>query len=191
MNKATGDTMNESELQQNFDILSGRTNDKAAELAACKGELSAIVGQLVDADKKARPGLIARRAEMVNMAGLLADELQELASRRDAAELAIYELRESLAEAEAMRLDAISRDARQAMIAAADAVLHYINRRGRQGQTADDARDLVNLEAEKARTAAESAITRRNTERAAAIRDQVKAETVDARRRLLFRSELK
>lgn len=176
--------MNEGELQQNFDTLTGRVNAKAAELAACEGELSALVGRLVDADQKARPGLIARRGELVNLAGLLSDELRELTSRRDSAELGIYEFAEGQALTEVNRLDAIGKDARQAMNAALDAHLHFINRGGRVPQTEEAARELVRLEIEKARLSAESQIARRNTERARAAYDQAKAETAEVRARL-------
>ena len=176
--------MNEQNLQENLEKLAERVKAKQAEKTAIDSELGGLIARLVDADLKARPGLIARRAELVNLAALLRDELAELTNRRDAAELAIYEFAENNAAAELHRLDGIGRDARRAMNAAAESHLRFINRVGRHAQTDEEARDLVKMEMEKARTAAESQIARQNTERAAANRDQAKAAAAEARRRL-------
>lgn len=174
--------MNESELQRNFDYQAGRVKDKAADLVNVKADLSAIVGQLVDADQKARPGLIARRAELVNLAGLLVDELKELTSRRDSGELAIYDFAEAREKTELERLASIATDARQAMNAAMDA--HRRGLGGGRSQTEEDIRKMLELELTVSRARAASEIANRDAARQKIMHDNARAAATEARERL-------
>lgn len=174
----------ETTLQASFEELTGRVTTKAAELQAAESELSALVGKLVDAPAKERGGLIARRAELVNLSGLLKDELQELEARRDAAYLAIYIYRENQAAEEGARLAAAATVCRQAMQAASDALIHFRSRSGRGLQTEESAKELVKLQTDQARTIAESQIAAARMRKAQGDLLQAQAATEQARREL-------
>ena len=176
--------MTAGDLQSKFDTLAGRVKDKQAELNEVNAELSGIVSRLIDADSKTRPGLIARRAELINLAGLLADEHAELARRRNTAELMIYELAFAAAQDEALRLSGLAREARQKLNAAADEHLHAINREGRRAATPEATRAIGEMEANKARLKAESLIANDAAHRAGLKRDEAEKELEEVRQRL-------
>lgn len=174
----------EEKLQAAYEEQAARTAARWHELEACKGELAGIVSKLVDSDQKARPGLVTRRAELVNLRDLLTDELEELQAREDAAYLARFIYAEDQARAECSRLGESARIARLKMQAASDAELHFRNRKGRAVQSEEDNRDLVNHAVEKARAIAESQIAARNAERAAAELARAQGATAAARAEL-------
>lgn len=174
----------EIDFQEAFTTAAARVEVKRAELKACEVELSGIVGRLVDATGKERPGLITRRAELVNMRGLLVDEVAELEARRDAAYLAIYLYAEDQARAESQRLGSLAREKRHEMNAFLDEYRRFMNREGRRNETEEDTRQRVEMDMKKARLMAESSIAGRNAEKAAALLVQTQAATQQARQEL-------
>lgn len=171
----------ETKLQAKYEDLAGRVECKAAELEAVKVELSGLIARLIDASAKERLGLIARRAELVNLRDLLKDELQELTSRRDVSYLAIFEHREKAAHGEVERLLDIQRAARQKVREADTSLMRFRNSGRRALMTDDTQQELVRLEVEQAQSLAELEIATRNLTRAKDALHRAKAETDKAR----------
>jgi hypothetical protein len=173
--------MSETTLQKRFDDLTERVARKHAELVAIEAELGGLISRLVDAPEKARAALIARRAELVNLADVLRDELQELNNRKDAAYLAIFEYRESEAKSKLENLAAQQLEQRKALEKLDRTLLHFMNRGGRTPETKDSARELLRLNTDQATAKAELQIATRHTTLARLAYEKAKVEAEQVR----------
>lgn len=180
----TSENEQDLQLQANIETAASRLSDKRAELAATEKELAEVINSLPDASKETRPGLLARRRELMDLRSLLSDETAALSDRYDAARLAVYELAEARADAEVKRLGEIARDARLAMNGVIDTMRRFRNGPNRGGQTDEDARKLVELEVEQAKKRGESFIADRNAARAKYILEHARQELAEVREEL-------
>lgn len=156
--------MSEQDLRNVFDGFSQRVKDKALERKACEAELAGVVGRLVDAPEKERQALISRRGELVNLRGVLSDEIELLSSRRDAAYLAIFEYEQLLAETKMQKLAGIATARRKELEAAQDALRRGVG--GRVAASEESIRKMAALEQKRITAHAESQVSARDVERA-------------------------
>ena len=84
--------------------MSDSIQDKREALAAALADVECIAAPLVDADKNARPALLAKRASSAALCDALAAELAELLRRAEAATLAKLQANVAAAQAEFNRL---------------------------------------------------------------------------------------
>jgi len=166
--------MNENELQQAYEAAGVRVESKAAELNAVTAELAGIITRLVDASEKQRPAIVARRGELVNLRGVLLDELGELKSRKRAAYVAIYQARADAAEVELQRLAEAATTARHAMQAADDVLLHLRNQE-------PNGEKFYAARVEQTRLQGESTLARRRAELAKAAAERARVELEEAK----------
>jgi hypothetical protein len=149
--------------------LNERVKSKAAELAATGEQLTDITSQLLDALPKARPALIAKRAELAALVDTLTAEYAVLSNRRDRALLDTYQQAEEEARAECERLTAIAKAKTAESDAANVAMTHFYNRPGFVGDDAGRDREQVRLSGLRAEA---------NAERNIAVRDMNQARRV-------------
>lgn len=178
----TSENEQDLQLQANIEGAGRKLDDKRAELAATEKELAEVINSLPDASKETRPGLLARRRELMDLRSLLSDEVSALSDRYDAARLAVYELAEARADAEVKRLGEIAIKARLALNEVIDTKRRFKN--GPRVQTDEDARKLVELEVEQARMKGESFIADRNAARAKYILEHARQELAEVREEL-------
>jgi hypothetical protein len=153
------------ENDQKFNKWNNKLKDKKAELEACENELEAIIEKLIDSKANERKEIIAKRLELLDLKGLLQDEAKALQRRRNLEYIAMYQEQVNIEEAELDKLATMATEKKAEMDQAINAVLHFINRPARGGETQAAAREKVKLETEKARTMAESRIARQEAER--------------------------
>lgn len=171
-------------LQTDFDLLSQRCTEKATELRATRESQMALIADLVDAAPKARPALLARRAEIANVTDSLTEELEVLIHRRDAAHVAIFELALSRAEENVTLYSQRSTAARHALDALLTEQHKFVNKgRGTMAEAESD-KLRTELAVKIAQAQGGSAVLRRDTNRAAAARDKAK-EALEALRKEL------
>lgn len=178
----TSENEQDLQLQANIETAGRKLDDKRAELAATEKELAEVINSLPDASKETRPGLLARRRELMDLRSLLSDETAALSDRYAAARLAVFELAEARADAEVKRLGEIAIKARLAMNEVIDTKRRFKN--GPRAQTDEDARKLVELEVEQARMKGESFIADRNAARAKYILEHARQELAEVREEL-------
>lgn len=168
-------------LQSECEALSERVAAKRDALATIRAATADVVGELVDATDKARPGLVRRHSELRAEADACAAELAELCRRRDRAYMARYELAEAKAKAAAASATAAMRSARLALNGAIER--HHRALNGGQGgrSDAEHRRHLADLEAVVARARAESTIATAESGRTAAALAVAERATAQAR----------
>lgn len=132
----------ERALRDKHEELQRRASQKLKDLAEAERAVRELTSRIVDASDKERPGLIAERVQLVGLHDLLLAEHNELASREDAALLAIYQYRVDLAREDYLVKREIEIRARQAQEAAAVEMRVWQNGgRSKLPQAEGDARD--------------------------------------------------
>ena len=139
--------------------LEERIETKRGEIDACKRSLSELVSRLLESQSvDARRQLVQRRGEIVVLMGALDDEVGELIRRRDATEVARYQVRCDEAHRELGELAQISRNARRAMQDYAMVKLRMMNRGGRVPDTEKAQFERIEVDTKFAVLTAESDI---------------------------------
>jgi hypothetical protein len=173
--------MNEEEkniqaLQDRFEKLSERVLVKQGEATEAEKSLSALTSSLVEAASKDRKQLIEQRAQQAALKDALLAEYHELVSRRDAAELAIYETKFAFAQKVAR---ALHEKSRQNVLALDEAVTNQriFNNGGRSKLSIAEADKMaVQLDVNIARIKAEGIIAGREEGKAAHALEMAKQE---------------
>jgi len=190
MNSERGENVDhEQELKNEVTQLEETIRTKAESIAAAEDRLRAIVDEALAATNGSRRALVTERVELLGELGLARDEGAELQRRRDAAELAIYEYRVTLADAEHRRCLAAAQSVRVEVGDLQDAERRHFNTvrdRSRTGglSQADLDRRAGEIAVDLARKGAALEVANREEARAKLLRDRAKAQLEDCRRRL-------
>ncbi len=139
---------------------------KATEITQTDQAIKALVSDLVDANAKARPGLLARRADLVNLRSALVDELEELTRRQAAAALQPYTLAIIKAQGELETRRDEARQARMKNDAAAVALRAFMNKYRGGGASDEGDKKRTELQAAAAAAQSESSIAARRLDQA-------------------------
>lgn len=167
-------------LQDEFEALAKRCEKTQQQLTQADEDLKALIVSLTDADPKARPALVSKRGEAVNVRDGLVDELAELIRRRNIADLARYELKVTQAETELAKRLQVTQASKKAMGVTFDAMLHFQNSyRLKQNEETDTVR--IKLETDKAKATAQSSIDDSYYQRARNQFEHAKANLEEAR----------
>lgn len=176
--------MTDQTLQADYALLSERTHEKAGELTQAQQMLSDLILDLVDSSAKARPAILARRAELTNNRDALAEELQVLTTRRDAANVAICTFEFAKAEAVVLDLSARSTTARLALTKLLEEQRIFLSKGSAGMPEAEADKKRIELATKSAQLQGENQVLERDTHRAATARDRAKAALDELRKAL-------
>lgn len=151
--------------EKEYNKIKLRFDAKTNELIVVNNELDQIIGQLVDCKPEERQSIIDRRKELINLQGLLQDEQKELKKRCDLAYITMYQERLNQEQAENAKIATIAVNERLEMDRIQKEYQHFINSKGRSGETKESAAELVKLETAKAQAMAKSRLARQAAER--------------------------
>lgn len=178
----------DQELQAEYEDLAKRAAAKAKELSTAEAEVQRMGAVLVDAGEKDREKVIEQRAKSAALRDALAAELAELESRRDAAQLAIFEFREALAREELKKVKADIQKTRKLVNEALKERRGFQNG-GRskmikaEGEAEAD-KKAIDLEAKMAKLQAQGQIAQRTLNRASQRWVVAREETNEIRKEL-------